>query len=81
MTTLAEDHDSWKASGLLRRDFRHTHNGPEVPRHRRRRSKAERKLCRGKYPHDFALVERSRAWVETCKLCGKHGGYIWKRNW
>jgi hypothetical protein len=38
---ISQDTDSWKASGILRRDFRHTHNGPEVDRHKGQRKKTK----------------------------------------
>jgi hypothetical protein len=81
VTTLAEDRDSWKAGGIIRRDFRHTHDGPEVPRHRRRRTKAERRGCHGKAgrAHTTVLVERSYCSVAVCSRCGKNVEYTWKR--
>lgn len=29
MATISEDNDSWAAGGIKRRDFRHSHDGPE----------------------------------------------------
>lgn len=29
MATIKEDNDSWAAGGIIRRDFRHSHDGPE----------------------------------------------------
>lgn len=42
MATLKEDHDSWAAGGIIRRDFRHTHAGPEELPHKGKRGKAKR---------------------------------------
>lgn len=30
MARISQDASSWRASGIIRRDFRHTHDGPEV---------------------------------------------------
>ena len=41
---ISQDTDSWKAGGILRRDFRHTHGEPEVERHRRKKAKPRRRI-------------------------------------
>lgn len=40
---LSAERDGWHADGVIRRDFRHTHDGPEVPR----RAKNRRKNIKG----------------------------------
>lgn len=40
---ISEDAGSWRARGIIRRDFRHTHGDPEVPRHRSTRKKSGKK--------------------------------------
>lgn len=82
MTTLAEDKDSWRASGILRRDFRHTHGEPEVPRHRRHRSRNSRKWCRrkvGRAHGPLVHVTRNggRSAVDVCSTCGKQVNWYW----
>jgi len=78
MTTLSEDHDSWKASGIIRRDFRSSKDGPEEPRHRRGRLKGSGKWCRRKVglEHQTYTVEVGRGYwrhyLDICKVCGKH---------
>jgi hypothetical protein len=49
MATLKERSDNWNARGIIRRDFRHSHDGPEVIRHRKKKNKKayKRKGCPG----------------------------------
>ena len=78
MATLSEDSDSWKAGGIINRDARHTHNGPEAPRYRKLK---RRKTCKGGKPHAFTkMVKHYRGWsdstdggwdVMACEICGK----------
>lgn len=80
MTTLAEDSDSWRASGLMLRDFRHTHDGPEVPRHRSK-PKHGKRWCRGKVGRAHNLVRvigRYGYDVDTCTVCGRKVAWHWK---
>ncbi len=42
---IKEDSDSWRAGGILKRDFKHDHSEPAIKFHS---SKDTRKLCRGK---------------------------------
>ena len=62
----------WKESGIKRRDFRHTHGEPEIPRHRK---KAKRKVyCKGEHQwcewHPYKGY--SFADERTCSICNKH---------
>lgn len=69
---LSHDDSSWKASGIKRRDFRHTHDGPEVPRHQGKKNR--RKWCRGKVGREHQLVRvRASRWIDNdvCTECGK----------
>jgi hypothetical protein len=78
MTTLAEDTSSWKASGVIRRDFRASKDGPEAPRHRRSKKGRPGKWCRRKVgvEHQTYTVARGTGrwgyYVDICKVCGKH---------
>jgi hypothetical protein len=44
MATLSEDKDSWNAGGVIWRDFRHTHNGPEVSTFKKKPKKPRKKI-------------------------------------
>ncbi len=60
MATLSSNgDDSWHAGGVKRRDFRHTHNGPEITGAPKKRSKSKR-WCKGKEgrEHDFSGIKR-----------------------
>ena len=74
-----KDPDSWQARSNKRRDFRHTHDGPETSRHRGKR-KNTKKWCKGKVgvKHDF----KPTPWrvpggysdmfiVDRCDNCGR----------
>jgi hypothetical protein len=86
MATLSEDGDSWKASSLKRRDFRHTHDGPEVPKHGNKK-KNTKKWCKGKVgkEHDMEIGVIARSYsslsgafvVDKCKGCGKEMNWRW----
>lgn len=52
--------DDWSGGALKRKEFRHTHNGPEVPRHIGKK-KNTRKWCKGK-------VGREHVWSRTAYL-------------
>ena len=80
---LSKDKDSWKASGVIRRDFRSEHGGPEVPPHRRKRTKDSKRFCRGKPGRQHIPVRIPGRWYDhdACRLCGKKLAWYWKRNW
>ena len=60
---ISEDTDSWKAGGVLRRDFRHTHNGPEVPIHvGGRKKKPVKKRSDHKHEYEILLREWTYPW-------------------
>lgn len=40
MATLKENSDSWSATSIIRRDFRHSHDGTEETPHRKKKGKA-----------------------------------------
>ena len=75
---ISKDKDSWKASGVIRRDFRRSHDGPEVIRSRNKRKNLKR-WCRGKEgkEHDFVVVPKryEYSWFTStkyvCTVCGK----------
>lgn len=78
MATLSKDgDDSWHAGGVIRRDFRHTHNGPEVTGGPRKKSKSKR-WCKGKEgrEHNFTKIKRD-GWsylyrtTTCCANCSK----------
>ena len=52
---------SWRASGIIRRDFRHIKDEPEIPRHAGKKSKPKR-WCKGQVgaEHTPADVVRNR---------------------
>lgn len=72
----------WKQSGIDKRDFRHTHNGPEIPKHRKKGGKS--KVCKKNKEtgeHVFGPDKRKSysgitfggtkyEWL-ACKFCGK----------
>lgn len=77
---ISHDDDSWNASGVKRRDFRHDHSSPEIPRHKGKK-KNTKKWCKGKIGvrHKFSREQKSFkfasiswSWIEkTCTVCGK----------
>lgn len=84
MTTLKEDGDSWKASGIKRRDFRNSKEEPEVNRHKGNKKKNTSRWCRGKQgqEHDVEHVPHPTYWrygshVDRCKRCGKELKTYW----
>lgn len=85
MATQKEDPDSWKAGGLKKRDFQHSHDGPEEMPHRsNKRGKA--KWCRRKVgrEHDFSgKVEKQygptmKRVYTVCSACGKYENWMGK---
>jgi hypothetical protein len=87
MATLKEDSSSYRASGVMVRDARHTHNGPSEPAHRS--TKDKRRWCRGKVgiPHKLVVSVELRKYgfprlSRHCSECGKefdsYGGYFGK---
>ena len=73
---LKEDSDSWKSSGIIKRDFRNDHSDSFS---RKKSSKKDTKRwCKGKVgvEHEYKLVESgkiSRLYWKThkCINCGK----------
>jgi hypothetical protein len=83
MATLSEDNSSWKASGIQRRDFRSTKNGPEIPKGSKRK-KNTKKWCKGIEGREHKVihwVEKNRwgSYVDKCENCGKEMKHYWKR--
>jgi hypothetical protein len=82
MATLKDDDSSWKASGIKRRDFRHTHGGPNTPKGRGKR-KNTKQWCKGKVgtPHILQHQQHPKypKWshVDLCVECGKEVKYYW----
>jgi hypothetical protein len=78
MATMKENPDSWKARGLIKRDFQHDHSGPEEMPHRKKG--VGKKYCKkNKGPHVFDTWTEwytyGGSWryrYRSCK-CGKHG--------
>jgi hypothetical protein len=82
MATLKEDRYSWKARGVIVRDARHTHNGPNVmPGPMPTKRKDTKRWCRGKagVEHKLVVVVLRRftlipSLVRHCSGCGKEFG-------
>lgn len=85
-----KDEYSWRYGGIKRRDFRHTNDGPEVPRHKGTK-KSTKKWCKGKKGVEHIPIrkikyytirgERKEAYRFTeCEKCGKRLGYEWNRG-
>jgi hypothetical protein len=62
----------WKEESIKRRDFRHVHGEPEVPRSRAK--KDTKRWCKGKIgrEHKPSCVARKYFYVLECSVCGKH---------
>jgi hypothetical protein len=77
-----KDDDSWSYGGVKRRDFRNSHDGPEVVgKHKKKKDK--RKCKKNKDgPHEPELVEESHGWykIYKCIHCGKHLDYDFGRD-
>lgn len=85
MVTLSEDGDSWKASGIRRRDFRSSKEEPEINRHMGNRKKNTKKWCKGKVGKKHTVeghrMERY-CHVDFCTVCRKDMKHYWKGwNW
>ena len=78
---LSKDDDSWKASGIKRRDFRSAHDAPEVPRRSGpKRKKNTKKWCRGREGKEHTIVrfEKNKYYsVDKCSVCGKELKWYW----
>jgi hypothetical protein len=87
MATLSKDGTgSWHARGVMVRDARHTHNGPQEPK--LRSSKDTRTFCRGKrgVPHQLVVtLDTSSIYlpklVRHCSRCGRQFGYHYTKSW
>ena len=66
---LAEDTDSWKAGGIIRRDFRHAHGDPEVNLHGSRKKKPGKKRSDHKHEYfEVGTVEYAPWYFKNCKI-------------
>lgn len=74
-----KDPNSWGYGGIRRRDFQHTHDGPEELPSKKKKKKAGRSKARCE--HEYRLVEE-REWFYRkefvqkqlyfrCDICGK----------
>lgn len=54
---LKEDSSSWRSSGITRRDFRHSHDGPEVDQSKRKPKKARTRID---HKHIWEKVEKPK---------------------
>jgi hypothetical protein len=81
---ISQDDNSWKASGVKRRDFSHTHNGPDVAPSGKSKYKDTKRWCRGKVGREhvwvpnekYARYEHTSFWhvfslAVKCENCGK----------
>lgn len=68
---LKEDSSSWRASGILRRDFRHDPGLPEdeIPKHRKKKRK--------KHIHEYKKVEIGKS-IERVYSLHPDGTRDWK---
>jgi len=83
MATLSHDSKSYRASGIVVRDARHIHNGPDATYKAPAARKDRRRWCRGKVgvehktavKDDMSLGKHSysfcNALVRYCTACGK----------
>ena len=81
---LSKDNSSWKAQGVLRRDFRNSNSGPEVEKPLNQRN--TKKWCKGKpnISHVKKWVKRvdfKDFWNERCEKCGKIFDYWSNSVW
>ena len=70
----------WNESSRIRKDFRHSHDGPEVPRgyravsadKKRKKKRQSRRWCRGKVgvEHEVVLVDKWGYHLANCSKCG-----------
>lgn len=85
---LSQDDSSWKARGILRRDFRHTHGEPEIPKTKVRKKNKPRK--RIDHKHDWVEATEYYEYRSSlgpdyprwslhfrCTICRAHK---WKKN-
>jgi hypothetical protein len=86
MATLKDDSSSWKAGSLIRRDFRHAKDEPDVPKHKGRKA-SKRKWCKGKVGKEHVVSDwvPDPHWpwatylrVKMCEVCGKRLEYKWR---
>ena len=72
--------DSYVYRGVVKRDFKHSHDGPEVARHK---SKKKKGCKRNKYgphePGDEWHYKASYYRYRACVHCGKELEYQWKK--
>lgn len=73
---LSHDNSSWKCSSIEIRDFRHTHDGPEIAPHKKKGGR--KKWCKkpGEVCKDFEKVVKSETqwyvhYVTRCTRCHK----------
>ena len=59
---LKEDNSSWKSGGIVRRDFRHSHGEPEIPKAPKKKQVGSKSLCpkRDGEVHDPVVVVERR---------------------
>lgn len=82
---LKEDSNSWKASGIKRKDARHRKDHAEIEKPKAKRKDTKR-WCLGKEGREHSLkweiCDRYfsySVWNETCQKCRKRFGY-WSPN-
>jgi len=72
-----KDPNSWGYGGVKRRDFQHTHGGPEEMPHKKKKKKVNRSKCDHQY-----VITSENSWTfksgsstihreYKCTLCGK----------
>lgn len=78
---IKEDSSSWGAHSVIRRDFRNSHDEPEIPGHKKKSKGSKSKYCKGRKDteHDFSVTEevfmnnKLFYTIAKCSLCGRHG--------
>lgn len=80
-----KDEGSWAYGHIKRRDFRHSHDGPEVPRHKGTK-KNTKKWCKGKEGVEHVPMGKTKWYGDRfgysyneCEKCGKRLSYEWNK--
>lgn len=84
MATLKEDPNSWRARGIIKRDFQHSHSEPEVSKpskgKNKKKGRKDNRWCGQKEGIEHKLYKRYPSWVDrnkmnahyeiVCSVCG-----------
>lgn len=85
MARIKRDPDDWKARGIKKRDFNHSHDEPEVPKKNpsKRKKKDTKTWCRGKVGREHVVADKTPPRLPNYACCSpeRERHFAWNHHY